>query len=71
MSANWWSACRWLSDNGASGDAFGGANRALIRSWAAAVAASAADAPGMVTYFGSQVNVSAILSDVVSWIHTR
>jgi hypothetical protein len=70
ISASWWSACRWLSANGASGDAVAGASNALIKSWAAAVAASIVDAPGIVTNFGSQVRVSAILSEEVSCIHT-
>jgi hypothetical protein len=41
-----------------------------MRSRAAAVAASEAEAHGMVTNVGSQLRVSDVHSDVVSLIHT-
>ena len=48
ISANLWRAWRWLSVNGAKGELLGYCANALMRSWAAAVAAAAGDAEGMV-----------------------
>ena len=70
ISANWYNACRWLSDIGDRGDGVAGLSRAAIRSFAAAAAASAGVAPGIFTCSGSQVSVSAIRSAEVSFIHT-
>ena len=47
MSASWCRAWRWLSAIGAKGDSPGYPTNALMRSWAAAVAAAAGDAAGM------------------------
>eukprot|EP00978_Attheya_sp_CCMP212_P009412 scaffold22286_cov34-Attheya_sp.AAC.3 len=47
MSASWCRAWRWLSAIGAKGDSPGYPTNALMRSWAAAVAAAAGDATCM------------------------
>jgi hypothetical protein len=47
-----------------------GFSRALMRSLAAAAAASAGDDTGILTWRGNHVSVSAIRLDVVSFIQT-
>jgi len=63
-------AC-WLSLMGESGEAGDGCKRALVKSRAAAMAASVEEDFGMETFVGNQTTVSAMRSDVVSRIQTR
>jgi len=68
------SCCRatcWLSLMGESGEAGNGCKRALVKSRAAAMAASVEEDFGMETFVGNQTTVSAMRSDVVSRIQTR
>jgi len=68
------SCCRaacWLSLMGESGEAGDGCMRALVKSRAAAMAASVEEIFGMETFVGNQTTVSAMRSDVVSRIQTR
>jgi len=68
------SCCRaayWLSLMGESGEAGDGCKRALVKSRAAAMAASVEEDFGMETFVGNQTTVSAMHSDVVSRIQTR
>ena len=62
-------AC-WLSLMGDSGDACNGCNRALVKSRAAAMAASVDEDFGIDTFVGNQTTVSAMRSDVFSRIQT-
>ena len=64
-------AC-WLSLMGESGEAGDGCKRALVKSRAAAIAASVVDGDfGIKTFVGNQTTVSAMRSDVVSRIQAR
>ena len=63
-------AC-WLSLMSESGEAGDGCKRALVKSRAAAMAASVEEDFGMETFVGNQTTVSAMRSDVVSRIKTR
>ena len=68
---SWFRAACWLSLMGESGEAGNGCKRALVKSRAAAMAASVEEDFGMETFVGNQTTVSAMRSDVVSRIQTR
>jgi len=68
------SCCRaacWLSLMDESGEASDGCKRALVKSCAAAMAASVEEDFCIETFVGNQTTVSAMRSDVVSRIQTR
>ena len=71
ISASSCSAAVFVFPRGARGDAAEGCRRAVIRSLAAALAASVEEMVGIVTCVGNQTKVSAIRSAEVSFTQTR
>ena len=71
MAASCFRDAIWLSVLGESGDAALGCRSAWMRSRAAAVAASAEDAVGILVLDGNQTRVSAMRSAAVSLLQTR